>query len=238
MSYVPRLEVPGVFHLVELQVRGGQTGLSEFHSRLLAVAALHGSIFKHAIQLWGYSIASDRVLLVLVPLRPHVIGSALAEAHHRVLSFWGRGYFVCPFAAELTWRVLRYVDRTSVRDGGDLLDPQALNSAAEHAGFLTRGLLTAPPERLPDPMAWRAFVGTPEHELFGQTLEFCLRTGRPFGPVPFVRRVEAACGRHVRSSCLGWPRRFDGSGRMPSPCSAQSPYANGANLLTQCRSSV
>jgi hypothetical protein len=237
MSYAGHLEVPGVFHLVELPARGGQAGPGEFHSRLLALATLHGSIFKHGIQLWAYSILSDRILLVLVPLRPRVIGPALDEVNHRALPFWNRRYFACPFADEVAWRVLRYVDRASVPAGGDALDPQAPNSAAEHAGLLARGLLTAPPERLPDPVAWRGFVGAPESEQFGQALELCLRTGKPFGPPSFIRNVEEACGRHVRSSCLGWQQLIDGC-RIPSQCRVLPPYVRSASVMTQCGSGV
>ena len=213
MSQIPHFELPGVLHLVELQVRTGQTGPNESRCRLVAIATLHGSIFKHGIQLWGYNILSDRVLLVVVPLRPHVIGPALTEVRHRALPFWDRGYLACPFADEVAWRVLRYVDWASVNDGGDPLDPHALNSAAEHAGFLRHGLLTAPPERLPSPMAWRAFLFSHEDEQFVQALEFCLRTGTPLGPLSFVRKVEEACGRRVPPSGLTWPGLFDNARR-------------------------
>ena len=35
---------------------------------------------------------------------------------------------------------------------------------------------------------------SPKNERFVQALELCLRTGKPFGPFPFVRKVEEACG--------------------------------------------
>jgi hypothetical protein len=233
VSHSYRLEVPGAFHLVELQVRGGQTGVNEFRSRQLAIAALHGSIFECGIQLWGYSVLSDRVLLVVVPFGAHAIGRALmnadrrfvrrfSSAHYQALPFWERGYSVCPLADEVAWRVLRYVDRVSMPDGSDPLDPYAPNSAAEHAGLVKHGLLTAPPECLPSPVAWPVFLCSPEDEDFGQALEFCLRTGKPFGPLPFVRRVEDVCGRRVGSCSLKWSRLFDdraqrsNSARQPS----------------------
>jgi hypothetical protein len=249
VSYVPRLEVPGVFHLVELRVRSGQIELEEFHNRLLAVAALHGSIFRCGIQLWGYNILSNRVLLVVVPLRPHAIGPALMnadyrfarrfkEAQRRALPFWERGYLACPFADEVAWRVLRYVDMASVPEGGDVLDSHALSSAAEHAGLLKYGLLTAPPERLPSPMAWRAFLFSHEDEQFGQALEFCLRTGKPFGPSSFIHRIEEACGRRVRPSYPNPSRLFDASGPVPNPGRAQPRYATASSPAMQCRSAV
>jgi hypothetical protein len=220
MRYMPRFEVPGAFHLVERRVRGGQPALSEFHDRHLSLAMIHGSIYKYGIQLCGYNILSDRVLLVLIPTRPEAIGLALMnadrssvrrfnETHHRVSPFWERSYFACPLADEVAWRVMRYVDMASVRvSGGEPFDRHASNSAAEHAGFLTHGLLTAPPQRLPSPIAWRAFVDLPEDEKFVQALDLCLRTGKPFGPLPFVRKVEEACGRRVRPTCLVWPGLF------------------------------
>jgi hypothetical protein len=226
MRHMPRFEVPGAFHLVEQRVRGGQSALKEFHDRHLSLAMIHGSIYRYGIQLCGYSILSDRVLLVLIPWQPDAIRLALTNGgrssvrrcnaiQHPVSPFWERGYLACPFADEVAWRVLRYVDMASVRvSGGDPLDRHALNSAAEHAGLVTHGLLTAPPERTPNPAAWPAFVASPEDEKFVLALELCLRTGRPFGPLSFVRRVEEACGRHVRPAGLEWPGLSSDAGRQ------------------------
>jgi hypothetical protein len=224
-AHARRPEVPGSLHLVAFRIRSVQPGPEEFHTRLLAMAMLHGSIYRCGIQLWGYNVLSDRVLLALVPGRPSAISLILMNAAHGSISFWERRYSVCPCADELAWRVLRYVDLESVPDGGDPLDPHALNSAAEHAGLVRYGLLTAPPERLPDPMAWRAFLFSHEDDQFVQALELCLQTGRPFGPPQFVRRVVQACGRSVRSSCLGSPRPFDGCGQVPNPRRSRPLYA-------------
>jgi hypothetical protein len=216
-GHARRPEVPGSMHLVEFRIRNGRPGPEEFHTRLLAMAMLHGSIYKCGIQLWGYSVLSDRVLLVLVPGRPSAISLILMNAEHGSISFWERRYSVCPCADELAWRVLRHVDLVSVPDGGDPLDPHALSSAAEHAGLVRHGLLTAPPERLPSPMAWRAFLFAHEDNQFAQALDLCLRTGKPFGPSSFVQRVEEACGRSVGSPCLNWPRLFESRAQMPNP---------------------
>jgi hypothetical protein len=237
MSHIPRVEVPGAFHLVEQRVRAGQSALKEFHDRHLSLAMIHGSIYRYGIQLCGYNILSDRVLLVLIPNRPDAIRPALMDAcrspvrrsdenHHRATPFWERSYSSCPIADEAAWRVLRYVDMASVRvTGGEPLDRHALNSAAEHAGLLTHGLLTAPPERLPYSAIWDVYVGSREDERFVQALEFCLRTGRPFGPLSFVRKVEEACGRRVRPASLAWPGLFDDAGR--EGCVELRPVATG-----------
>jgi len=220
MNHNPRIEVPGLFHLVERRIRRGRPALNEFRDRHLSLATIHGSMYKHGIQICGYNILPDRVLLVLVPKTPDAIGPALADAdrppvrpydefHHPVSPSWERDYLACPFPDEVSWRVLRYVDMASVRvSGGDPLDRHALNSAVEHAGLARHGLLTAPPERMPNQAAWPIFVGTPEDERFMQVLELCLRTGRPFGPLSFAQKAEEACGRRVRSACLEWSASF------------------------------
>ena len=220
MSHVARFEVPGVYHLVEQRVRRDLRAPLEFHERHLSLAALHGSMYKYGIQLCGYNILSDRVLLAVIPEYPRAISLAMMNAahnfirrfneiHHQVAPLWQSQYHSCPFADEVARPVLRYVDRASVRTGDcKPFDPHALSSATEHAGFLTHGLLTAPPEWLPHTADWRAFIESPEDEMFVQALELCLRTGKPFGPFPFVRKVEQACGRHVRPACLNWPGLF------------------------------
>jgi len=209
-----------LFHLVERRIRRGRPALNEFRDRHLSLATIHGSMYKHGIQICGYSILPDRILLVLIPNEPETIGLALSDAdrtpvrpynefHHPVSPSWERDYLACPFADEVSWRVLRYVDMASVRvSGGDPLDRHALNSAVEHAGLARHGLLTAPPERMPNQAAWPIFVGTPEDEKFTQVLELSLRTGRPFGPMSFAHKVEEACGRRVRPTCLVWPGLF------------------------------
>jgi hypothetical protein len=223
MSHVARVEIPGTFHLVEKRVRRDLRATVEFHDRHLALATLHGSLYKFGIQLCGYSILSDRVLLAVVPPSPRAIGLALLNAdhnfvrrfneiHHQVAPFWQRMYNCCPFADEVARPVLRYVDTASVRAGEDgPFDPHVLNSAAEHAGLVSRGLLTARPGRLPQPASWSAFLETSDDERFVQALELCLRTGKPFGPFPFIRRVEQLCGRRIRPACLNWPGLFVGA---------------------------
>jgi hypothetical protein len=237
-----------MFHLVERRVRRDLHVPLEFHDRHLSLAILHGSIRKYGLYLCGYNILSDRVLLVVIPSQPRAIGTALMNAdccfvrrfneiHHRVSPFWQQGYYSCSFAGEVAWRVLRYVDTASLRNGGDdPFGPQSLCSAAEHAGLLPRSHLTAPSARLPRSEEWRAFLETPEDEDFVQALELCLRTGKPFGPFPFVRRVEEACGRRVRPSCLAWPGLFDSvrwkssvepgpTAVVPAPaCASQAAY--------------
>jgi hypothetical protein len=232
-----------MFHLVEQRVRRDPHLRLEYHDRFLALATLRGSIYKYGILLCGYNILSDRVLLVVIPRRPHAISLALMNAgcnlirrfneiHHQVAPFWQSRYDSCPFADEVAWPVLRYVDLASVRTNvSDPFDPCALSSAAEHAGVLSHGLLSVPPERLPHPIRWRAFLESPEDERFVQALALCLRTGKPFGPFSFVRRVEEACGRRVRPACLKWPGLFDSSrqvsaGRPQAASPTSLPSAN------------
>jgi hypothetical protein len=205
---------------VEQRVRRDLRVPLEFHDRYLLLVTLHGSLYMCGVWLCAYNILPDRVLLALIPERPRAIGLAIADAdrsfvrrfneiHHQVAPLWQSRYHSCPFADEVARPVLRYVDRASVRTGdGKPFDPHALSSATEHAGFLTHGLLTAPPEWLPHTADWRAFIESPEDEMFVQALELCLRTGKPFGPFPFVRKVEQACGRHVRPACLNLPGLF------------------------------
>jgi len=222
VSHVARVEVPGTLHLVEQRVRRELPASVEFHDRFVALAMLHDSIYTHGVQLCAYNVLSDRVLLVVIPMHRHASGLALMNAdhnfvrcfntiHRRVAPLWESRYDCCPFADEVAWPVLRYVDLASVRAGDESpFGRQALSSAPEHAGLLTRGLLTVPPERFLSTARWRAYLESPEDERFVQALELCLRTGKPFGPFSFVRKVEQACGRRVRPACLKWPGLFDG----------------------------
>ena len=221
MSHGTRIEIPGMYHLVERRLCRGRPAPMGFHDRQLSLAALHGSIYKYGIQLCAYNMLSDRVLLALIPSRPRAISLALLNAdqafvrrfdqiHREVMARWRRPFHCCPFDDEVAWPVMRYVDIAPVRSRhANPLDLHALSSAAEHAGLLRHGLLTAPPERLPHPAAWRAFIESPGDARFVEALELCLRTGMPFGPYPFVHKVEQACGRRLHPACLKWPGLFD-----------------------------
>lgn len=151
-----------MFHLVELCIRSDSRSAAEFRDRHLTFTTLYGSIYKHGIMLCGYNVLSDRVLLVVIPWHHHIsqalfnasysLFRRFNEIHHQVAPFWQGRYSSCPFADEVAWPVLRYVDWASERgDVCDPFDPCALNSAAEHAGIRSRAMLTAPPERLPHP---------------------------------------------------------------------------------------
>ena len=213
MSHLARIEVPGVFHLVEQRVRHELPPLSRIHERVLYIILLRHCLREYGVQLCGHNVLPRRVLLALIPERPGTIGRALWDAsrlfvgwsnlrYRRYTPLWGGTYRCCPFADEVAWAVMRYVDLALVLAGGD--SPAARrtwSSAAEHAGECG-SFLTAPRDRLPAAEHWRAWLESPQDGEFVLALEQCLRTGKPFGPFPFVRKVEQACGRHLRSAGL------------------------------------
>jgi hypothetical protein len=222
VSHYARIEVPGTFHLVEQRVCHDPHAQMEIGDRELSLATLHASIHRYGIQLCGYNVLSDRVLLALIPARPRTIGLALLNAdrtfvgrfnqiHSRVAPFWQHTYNCCPFSDDVAKSVLRYVDVASVRTCDSRPgDGPGLNSADEHGGLLTRGVLTAMPGRLPPTGTWHAWLESSEDKRFVRALEQCLRTGKPFGSFPFVRKVELSCGHRARPACLTLPGLFDG----------------------------
>jgi hypothetical protein len=128
--------------------------------------------------------------------------------HHRSTPLWDGPYNCCAFADGVIWPVLRYVDMASVRASDTWpFARHALSSAAEHAGQIG-GYVTAPLDRLPPVEQWRAWLESPQDRKFVLALEQCLRTGKPFGPFSFVRKVERACGRRLRTASLSHPELF------------------------------
>jgi len=94
---------------------------------------------------------------------------------------------------------------------------------AECAGAVS-GTVTAELALLGVPMAVCYHLPSLSRMLV-QALELCLRTGKPFGPFPFVRRVEEACGRRVRPACLNRPGLFDGAGLASARGDLQRPVS-------------
>ena len=219
MSHIARVEVPGAFHLVEQRLRSGQPPLSRFPERILSLLMLHHCLRERGVQLCGYNFLPRRTLLVLIPAQAGAIGRAIFDAdlmfaglakliRHRFTPLWEGTYKCCPFSDDVIWSVLRYVDMASVRAYDTWpFARRALSSAAEHTGQ-TGGYLTVLIDRLPPVEQWRAWLESPQDREFVLALEQCLRTGKPFGPFSFVRKVEQACGRRLRPASLSHPELF------------------------------
>jgi hypothetical protein len=213
MSHIARVEVPGMFHLVEQPVRSELRLQSRLIERRLSAVMYRHYLGGQGVQLCGFNFLPSRTLLVLVPARRGAIGRAMYDAdhmfaglsrhiHHRSMRHWEGPYNCCPFSDEAAWSVLRYVDMASVRPSETWpFAPRAFSSAAEHASQ-TRWCLTAPLDRLPATERWRAWLKLPQDKKLVIALKQCLRTGKPFGAFPFVRKVEKACGRRLRSAGL------------------------------------
>jgi hypothetical protein len=213
MSHIARVEVPGTLHLVEQRVRNDLGFQSRFPERRLSAVMYRYVLGEREVQLCGFNFLPSRTLLVVVPTRRGAIARSMFDAdllfaallrnmYHRSTSPWEGRYNCCPFADEVAWSVLRYVDMASVRPSETWpFARRAFSSAAEHAGQM-RTYLTAPLDRLPPSGSWRAWLGLPQDKKLVVALEHCLRTGKPFGPFPFVREVEQAYGRRLRSAGL------------------------------------
>ena len=211
--------MPGAFHLVEQRLRSGLPPFSRFPERTMSMLMLRHCLRERGVQLCGYNFLPRRTLLVLIPAQTGAIGRAIFDAdfilaelarrtRRRSTPLWEGTYKCCPFSDDVIWPVLRYVDMASVRAGDTWpLARQALSSAAEHTGQ-PGGFVAAPLDRLPPVEGWSAWLELPQDKKLVFALEQCLRTGKPFGPFPFVREVEQACGRRLRPACLSHHELF------------------------------
>jgi hypothetical protein len=162
--------MPGVYHMVEQRLRGDLPARS-CYERGACLVLLSSCLREHEVSLCAYNTLPRRTLLVLIPARSGAIGRGIAcadrmlaglygAAHHRFTPLWEDKYNCCPFADEVAWSVMRYVDQALARGNPRLVGNWAVNSAVEHASGIS-GFLTAPRDRLPSAEDWRSCLDSP-----------------------------------------------------------------------------
>ncbi|MEN6662463.1 MAG: transposase [Phycisphaerae bacterium] len=188
---------------------------------------------QHQVQIWAYCLMPNHVHLILVPPSEEALARAVGEAHRRYtrhVNFregW-RGHlwqgrfasFVMDEAYLLA--ATRYVERNPVR--AHLVDEAAdwpWSSAAAHTGRVAGGLAAG--EWLHELTAgwvcsWQEYLRDDQDEQpLAQALHRSENTGRPLGPVAFVKKLEAALGR---------PLLPNPGGRPPKPKKAKRKRRN------------
>ena len=161
------------------------------------------------VRIWAWCLMSNHVHLVAVPKTAEALARAVGEAHRRYtrrINFregW-RGYlwqgrfasFVMEGSHVLA--AVRYVERNPVRAG---LVKRAWqwpwSSAAGHVSGRGDALVRSNP--LAEEVSnWRRFLTAGDEEAALEAIRHHGRTGRPWGGVRFLRRLEKRLRRPLR----------------------------------------
>ena len=218
MARLPRVVVPGYPHHV---TQRGNRRLPTFFSdedyeAYLALMAEQCAACGVAI--WAWCLMPNHVHLVAVPETAEALARAVGEAHRRYtrrINFregW-RGYlWQGRFASFVMQRrhtlaAVRYVERNPVRAG---LVRRAWrwpwSSARAHVEGRDDALVGPGGPLVVEVNDWRAFLAAAEDEATVQALRRHGRTGRPWGDLAFLRRLERRLDRRLVPGTPGRPK--------------------------------
>ncbi|HUX01824.1 MAG: transposase [Phycisphaerae bacterium] len=209
MARLARVVVPGYPHHI---TQRGNRRLPTFFSDAdyeAYLALMAEQCVAHGVRIWAWCLMPNHVHLVAVPKTAEGLARAIGEAHRRYtrhINFregW-RGYlwqgrfgsFVMEGSHVLA--AVRYVERNPVRAR---LVARAWqwpwSSAAGHVSG--RGDVLAPSNSLSEEVSnWRRFLTTAEEEAALEAIRHHGRTGRPWGGLRFLRRLEKRLARPLR----------------------------------------
>lgn len=215
MPRIARIVVPGCAHHVTH--RGNRRGDVFFHDgdRDVYRDLLLDAARRYALDVWAYCWMSNHVHLVVVGHTPESLARAIGNSHRRYSRFvnrrngwsghlWSNRFYSTPLDPASSFRAARYVELNPVRAG-------LVAEAVDYPWSSARAHVLGEPDPLLSPQ--RPFPGagadwadwlrrgvTPEHL---ETLRANTSTGRPTGSPEFVRQLEEALGRRLRTGPPG-----------------------------------
>lgn len=209
MARLPRIAVPGLPYHVTQRGNRRQAVFFRDEDYRTYLALLREESARWHLQIWAYCLMTNHVHLLVWPATEESLPRAVAETHRRYTRYinfregW-RGYLwqgrfgSVPLDDRHLVAAIRYVERNPV-EAGLVAHAAAYPWSSANAHTLKRRDPLLSPcfltEQIPD---WAAFLTTPEHPDTRQRLERQVRTGRPYGEVGFLERLERTVGHRIR----------------------------------------
>lgn len=208
MARIARIVLPRQPHLISQAARK-----PVFHApqrRQMYLDILSGCASMYRMKLLAWSVLPQRVMLVAVPPTAEAMGGFMRVAHarftRRLRADGLKGevtpsrFASCPLDAETALEAIKYVESMPVLEGlaeTPLVYPfgsAALRVAGDGHLLVHDHVVTS---SVDDWTAWHA-EPLPEHR--ADYLALRMRTGKPAGAAPFVRRVERRLGMNLSRS--------------------------------------
>jgi putative transposase len=157
----------------------------------------------------------------VVPREADALRAGLAESHRRYTRrvnfregwrghLWQERFASFVLDESHLWAAVRYVERNPVRAGlVERAEEWAWSSARVHLGLAQDPLVSrsAALEQFGD---WRKYLSLTDREEDLKHFRRHERTGRPYGPDDFVRKLETATGRTLTLGRPGPRKKTDG----------------------------
>ena len=164
---------------------------------------------EYGVKFWGYCLMPNHVHLIAVPQEATSLAQAIGWAHYhytRRINFregwrgylWQGRFHSCPLDEAHAVAALRYVELNPVRAG---LVKEAERWPWSSARAHVRGMadpVLSPVCLIGRGKEWGKFLSEGMREEEFRELRGCTRTGRPWGPPAFVKRLEATLRRDLQ----------------------------------------
>jgi putative transposase len=182
----------------------------------------------HQLVVFGYSLMSNHVHLIVSPRRSDSLALALKHTHGRYAAYfnasrastghvWQGRFYSCPLDLPHLWAALRYTELNAVRAGlAETPAAYAWSSAAAHCcrGGHSAMLDVAPWRETWSPEAWREFLLAEEADSDADIIRRSTHTGRPLGGPEFVANLERALRRRLSPEKGGRPSKQEPDSRQ------------------------
>lgn len=225
MARLPRLDLPGLAHLLVLRGQAGLPVVVDLQDRQALLAALRESALQQQVAVEAYTLADDHLHLLLRPATPGALAAtvqglgrryvaAFNRRHGRSGSPWAGRYRATPLQAGAAVRdAMLFIDSHAQRHGlvaepGD----EPWSSAAHHLGRRRDALVTDGPDwwalgntPFERELAWRHLLAEGLGAARVRQLAEASHKGWPVGDAPFLAELARQAQRPVQPRPRGRP---------------------------------
>ena len=223
MPRIARVSIAGVPHHVTQRGNYRQAVFEDDKDRAVYLEFLKVYKERYGLDIWAWCLMDNHVHLVAVPKEDDSLSNTLHLTHMRYAAYanrrhgrqghlWQGRFYSCVLEGEHVATAVRYVETNPVRAG-------IVRKAENYRWSSARGHASGKPDGICDESfpkedvtggwkgGWSEWLRLPEDDDVIQALKNNTRTGRPFGGIAFMTKVEAKVGRRVRSLGRGRPRK-------------------------------
>lgn len=208
MPKFARLVVPDCpHHIIQRGNRRQKVFFSDSDKELyLKLIKRHGD--RTGISFLAYCLMENHVHMIAVPKVKESFAKGIGEAHRKYTNIiniredwkgylWQGRFISFALDERSLYAAVRYVERNPVRIGiVQKAEDYPWSSAGAHV-FKKKDLLLSEQVQFLKIDDWVAYIRDPDDETFIEQIQQHEKTGRPFGPDDFLRKLEEKTGRKI-----------------------------------------
>ena len=208
MARLARVVVPGTPHHVTQRGNRREDVFFSDADRQKYLMLLLDRSQQYGLSVLAYCLMSNHVHLIVVPEQADSLGRAMRTLNSAYAAYvnrrqgycghlWQGRFYSCPMDDEHLWTAIRYVERNPVRAKmARRAQDYPWSSAAGHCRLRNDPIIA---EGLPQPRwmsDWSSWLAGEDAEQVAE-IRVRTRTGRPWGPGEFIRKLEALLDRSL-----------------------------------------